>query len=200
MPGIYNPQDRYFKQAKEKGFRARSVFKLEEIQDRFHLIRPGDAVLDLGAAPGSFIQFIQKIVGKDGCAIGLDLTPIKPLPGANLKTYVGDIFDEKLVARISRENNVSQFDVITSDLAPATSGVKFLDAGRSFDLNSRVLEVAKTHLRSGGHLLLKAFPGADHGQLIANARKQFQEVRVAKPAAVRDTSREEYIVCLRKII
>jgi len=198
MPGNYIPQDRYFKKAKEQGYRARSVFKLEEIQNNFHLIRPGGKVLDLGAAPGSFMQFIQKIIGDKGLLVGVDLTPITPFKKTNVKTYVGDIFDESVYQKIAKETGHSVFDVITSDLAPATSGIKFVDAGRSFDLNSRALEVAKTHLKAGGHLLLKAFPGADHAKLIAEAKKLFQKVHVAKPMAVRNTSREEYIVCLRK--
>ena len=198
MPGTYLPQDKYFKKAKEQGYRARSVFKLEELQNKFHLIRPGDKVLDLGAAPGSFMQYIQKIIGKDGLLIGLDLTPIKPFSQPNVKAYVGDIFDEKVYDKIFKEHKVHRFDVVTSDLAPATSGIKFVDAGRSFDLNCQVLKVAEQYLRPGGNLVIKAFPGADHGQLIAKARVLFEKVQIAKPEAVRNTSREEYIVCLRK--
>ncbi len=198
MPGTYLPQDKYFKKAKEQGYRARSVFKLEEIQNKFHLIRPGDKVLDLGAAPGSFMQYIQKIIGKDGLLIGVDLTPIKPFKQPNVKAYAGDIFDERIYDKILTENRVHRFDVVTSDLAPATSGIKFVDAGRSFDLNMQVLNVAEQYLKPGGNLVIKAFPGADHGQLIAKARALFEKVQMTKPQAVRNTSREEYIVCLRK--
>jgi 23S rRNA (uridine2552-2'-O)-methyltransferase len=198
MPGTYLPQDKYFKKAKEQGYRARSVFKLEELQNRHHLIRPGDKVLDLGAAPGSFMQYIQKIIGKDGLIIGLDLTPIKPFSQPNAKAYVADIFDDKVYDKILKENNVRKFDVVTSDLAPATSGIKFVDAGRSFDLNCQVLKVVEKYLRTGGNLVIKAFPGADHGQLIAKARMLFKKVQMAKPEAVRNTSREEYLVGLGK--
>ena len=198
MPGSYLPQDKYFKKAKEQGYRARSVFKLEELQNQYQLIRPGDKVLDLGAAPGSFMQYIQKIIGKDGLVIGLDLTPIKAFSQSNAKAYVGDIFDAKIYDKILEENKVRRFDVVTSDLAPATSGIKFVDAGRSFDLNCQVLKVAEQYLRPGGNLVIKAFPGADHGQLIAKARALFGKVHMAKPLAVRNTSREEYLVGLRK--
>jgi 23S rRNA (uridine2552-2'-O)-methyltransferase len=198
MPGSYLPQDKFFKKAKELGYRARSVFKLEELQNKHHLIRPGDKVLDLGAAPGSFMQYIQKVVGKDGLVIGLDLTPIKAFSQPNAKTYVADIFDDKGYEKILKENNVRKFDVVTSDLAPATSGIKFVDAGRSFDLNCQVLNVAEKYLRTGGNLVIKAFPGADHGQLIAKARMLFNKVQMAKPEAVRNTSREEYLVGLGK--
>ena len=130
--------------------------------------------------------------------MGLDLIPIKPFSQPNVKAYVGDIFDERVYDKILKENKVRRFDVVTSDLAPATSGIKFVDAGRSFDLNCQVLKVAKQYLRSGGNLVIKAFPGADHGQLIAKARALFESVHVAKPEAVRNTSREEYLVGLRK--
>ena len=198
MSGQYQPRDRYFHKAKEQGYRARSVFKLEEIQDRFHLIRPGDKVLDLGAAPGSFMQFILEVIGERGLIIGVDLQPIKSFSDARAKTYVGDIFDEKIYEQIAKDTGRTVFDVVTSDLAPSTSGIKFVDAGRSFDLNSRAIEVARQHLKPNGHLLLKAFPGEDHSKLIAEAKTLFWQVKVAKPAAVRETSREEYIVCLGK--
>lgn len=198
MAGTYQPHDRYFQKAKDQGYRARSVFKLEEIQDRFHLIRPGNKVLDLGAAPGSFLQYIQKVIGPNGLLIGVDLTPIKPLGFSNTKTYVGDVFDDKIYTLIAKENGVHQFDVITSDLAPATSGVKFVDAGRSFDLSCKVLEAGRRYLRTGGNLLIKAFPGVDHAQLIARARELFTKVQIAKPEAVRSSSREEYLVAMGK--
>ena len=192
----YQPQDRFFQKAKDEGYRARSVFKLEEIQKRFHFIKSGDRVLDLGAAPGSFMQFIRKIVGEKGLVIGIDLTSIKPFKQSNIKSYVGDIFDESVYEKIMNENDVSVFDVITSDLAPATTGIKSVDAGRSFQLNEQVLEVAKKHLKPGGHVVIKAFPGADHSQLIALAKKQFKQVKPFKPEAVRKSSREVYLIGL----
>jgi 23S rRNA (uridine2552-2'-O)-methyltransferase len=88
----YNPKDRYFKKAKDEGYRARSVFKLESVQNRFHIIKPGDKVLDLGAAPGSFLQYISRIIGEQGIAIGIDLQEIKPIGLKNVKIFKGDIF------------------------------------------------------------------------------------------------------------
>lgn len=196
MSPLYQPQDRYFKKAKEKGYRARSVFKLEEIQNAFHLIRPGDKVLDLGAAPGSFMQFIGKIVGPRGLVIGIDLQSIKSFNQTNLRSYVGDIFDEKVYEKVLADNSLSVFDVITSDLAPSTMGIKSVDAGRSFQLNEQALKIADRYLKPGGHLLLKAFPGADHSQLLALLKKRFRSVKLVKPQAVRKTSREVYAVGL----
>jgi len=199
MPKVYQPQDRYFKKAKEEGYRARSAFKLEEIQSRLHIIKPGDRVLDLGAAPGSFMQLISKIVGVKGHVFGIDLKPISDIKMANTRGYQGDIFDEKIYAKIITENNLKTFDVITSDLAPSTTGIKSLDAGRSFQLNEQVLKVAEKYLKKGGNVLLKAFPGADQNELLHSVKINYQQVKVFKPEAVRSTSREVYIVGLGKI-
>ena len=196
MTKSYKPQDRFFQKAKDEGYRARSVFKLEEIQKRFHLIKSGDRVLDLGAAPGSFMQYTRKIVGGKGLVIGIDLKPIKPFKQSNMESYVGDIFDESVYKKILKENELSGFDVITSDLAPATTGIKSVDAGRSFQLNEQVLKVADHYLKSGGHVVLKAFPGADHSELIALAKRQFKQVKLFRPKVVRKSSREVYFIGL----
>jgi 23S rRNA (uridine2552-2'-O)-methyltransferase len=198
MPGNYNPQDKYFKKAKAEGYRARSAFKLEEIQSRYHIIKSGSMVLDLGAAPGSFLQYIGKTVGQNGIAIGIDLKPIKSFANPNIKTYEADIFDDLVYKKILNETKISQFDLITSDLAPSTSGIKSLDAGRSFMLNEQVLKVAEKFLRKGGSVLMKAFPGADHSQLLSLTKKQFSNIKIFKPQAVRKTSREIYVLGFNK--
>lgn len=198
MPKPYQPQDKFFKKAKEEGYRARSVFKLDAIQARFHLIKPGNKVLDLGAAPGSFLQLIRKIVGKKGLAVGVDLKPIEKFKEENVITFEGDIFEESVYQEIEKATGVGQFDVITSDLAPATTGIKSVDAGRSFQLNEQVLMVADKHLKKGGHVVMKAFPGADHSQLLTLAKKGFKQVKLFKPEAVRKSSREVYVVGLKK--
>jgi 23S rRNA (uridine2552-2'-O)-methyltransferase len=199
MSKPYQPKDRFFQRAKEKGYRARSVFKLEEIQNRFKLICPGDRVLDLGAAPGSFMQYIRSVVGDNGLVVGVDLKPIKALGKPNVKSYVGDIFDESVYDKIEADLGLSQFDVITSDLAPATTGIKSVDAGKSFQLNEQVLKVAEKHLKKGGNVLLKAFPGADHSDLLELLKKQFKKVQIFKPVAVRKSSREVYLVGLVRV-
>lgn len=195
MKKPYQPQDKFFKKAKEQGYRARSAFKLEAIQKRFHLIKPGDRVLDLGAAPGSFLQLIEKIIGPKGLVVGIDLKPIEYLKKPNIKTIVGDILDENVYQKFS----VDQFDVITSDLAPSTSGIKSVDAGRSFQLNEQVLKVAEKHLKPGGHVVMKAFPGAEHQQLLKKAKGMFKEIKIFKPEAVRKSSREEYVVGIKRM-
>ncbi len=191
----FNVQDQYSKKAREQGYRARSIFKLEEIQDKFKLIKSGDNVLDLGAAPGSFLQYISKIVGENGGAIGIDLQKIESLRLSNVETYVGDIFDDKVYTQI----DIDQFDVITSDLAPKTSGVAFMDGGRSFDLNLKVLEVCEKHLKKGGNAVMKILSGFSEGELVGPAKQMFKQVRKMRPKAIRKSSGESYIVCLKKI-
>ena len=191
----FNLQDKYFQRAKEEGYRARSVFKLEEIQERFKIIRLGDNVLDLGAAPGSFLQYIAKVVGEKGSAVGIDLQEIESFKESNIKTYVGDIFDDNSYSQI----NVDKFDVITSDLAPKTSGVAFMDGGRSLDLNLKVLEVCEKHLKKGGNAIMKILPGFNEGELVSPTKELFKQVKKFRPKAIRKSSGESYIVCLKKI-
>jgi 23S rRNA (uridine2552-2'-O)-methyltransferase len=195
MTNKFTPQDRYFKKAQKEGYRARSVYKLEAIQNKFHILKPGDKVLDLGAAPGSFLQYMSKIIGEKGIAIGIDLQDIKNLNLPNVKTYVGDIFDDAVYEKIG----ISKFDVITSDLAPKTSGVKFLDAGRSLDLSLKVLDVAKGRLKKGGSIVIKILSGFNEGDLIGEAKKLFKTVKISRPDAVRKSSGEKYIICLNKL-
>ncbi|MBN2087730.1 RlmE family RNA methyltransferase [Candidatus Peregrinibacteria bacterium] len=191
----FDTQDKYFQKAKQLGYRARSVFKLEEIQTKFNLIKHGDNVLDLGAAPGSFLQYISKIVGEKGSAVGIDLQKIESFPQPNIKTYVGDIFDDK----VYKEIGIRRFEVITSDLAPKTSGVAFLDGGRSLDLSLKVLDVCDKYLKKGGNALIKILPGFNEGDLVGELKKKFKSVKKCRPKAIRKTSGESYLVCMRFI-
>ena len=195
----FNPQDRYFQKAKQGGYRARSAFKLEGIQQRFRILKAGDRVLDLGAAPGSFLQYISQIIGSKGLVVGVDLKPIKPFKKTNIRTYKGDIFDDELYKKCIQEIDVEKFDVITSDLAPATSGIKSLDAGRSFQLNEQVINIAEKYLKPGGNLVFKAFPGPEHQQLLKKAKTMFKQIKVFKPQAVRKSSCEQYIILITRL-
>ena len=194
----YQPQDIFFRRAKEVGYRARSAFKLEAIEDRYHLLKPGMKVLDLGAAPGSFLQYISRQIGEKGLAVGIDLQKIDDLKLPNVKTYQGDINDEELYNKIVQENGLNQFDLVTSDLAPKTTGIAFVDGGASLDLNLMVLEVANQYLKRGGAVVMKILSGFNEGDLIGEARKQFRLVKKFRPQAIRKTSGESYIICLDK--
>jgi len=194
----YNPQDKFARKAREEGYKARSVYKLEAIQKRFNLLKPGMKVLDLGAAPGSFLQYISQIIGEEGLAIGIDLQKIDDLKLENVKTYQGDIFDKSLLIKIVKENDIQRFNLITSDLAPKTTGIKSVDGNASLELNLQVLEIAKDFLRRGGSLVMKILPGFSEGELIGEARKKFDEVRKYRPQAIRKTSGESYIIALNR--
>lgn len=190
----FNVQDKFFKQAKTQGYRARSAFKLQAIDDRYHLFKPGQKVLDLGAAPGSFLQYIRRQVGEKGIVVGVDLQKITPFGEPNIHTFVGDVFDEKRMGEIMDQLKIKSFDVITSDMAPKTTGIKFVDGGASLDLNLQVLELSQKYLKSGGHVVMKILPGFDEGELMGPTKDLFKQVKKYRPPAVRGSSGESYVV------
>jgi 23S rRNA (uridine2552-2'-O)-methyltransferase len=182
--------DVFHRRAKQQGFVARSVFKLEEIDQKFHLLRRGGSVLDLGCKPGSWLQYAAGIVGADGALVGIDRTPLdKPIPGARL--LVGDVF---AVSTDELRGDLAGFDVVMSDMAPDTSGVRSLDQARSEGLFERALEIAELTLLQGGHFVGKLFQGPDWQRLLKRAREGFGEVRTIKPAGSRKESIEQYVV------
>jgi len=182
--------DVFHRRAKQQGFVARSVFKLEEIDQKHHLLRRGGRVLDLGCKPGSWLQYAGTIVGPDGALVGIDRTPLdKPVPGARL--LVGDVF---AVTPEELRGELDGFDVVLSDMAPDTSGVRSLDQARSEGLFERALEIAELTLAKGGHFVGKLFQGPDWQRLLKRAREGFGEVRTVKPAGSRKESIEQYVV------
>jgi 23S rRNA (uridine2552-2'-O)-methyltransferase len=182
--------DVFHRRAKQQGFAARSVFKLEEIDQKFRLFRRGARVLDLGCKPGSWLQYAAGIVGPDGVLVGIDRTPLdKPIPGANI--VVGNVFEVNINDLCI---GVDGFDVVLSDMAPDTSGVRSLDQARSEGLFERALEIAELTLVKGGHFVGKLFQGPDWQRLLKRAREGFAEVRTIKPAGSRKESIEQYVV------
>lgn len=194
----FNPHDKYFKKAKEEGYRARSAFKLEGIQNRFHLIKSGMKLLDLGAAPGSFVQFAAKQVGEKGVVVGIDLQKMESFKEVNIHTFQGDIFDEARVVEISDSLGIRQFDLITSDLAPKTTGIKSIDGNASLELNLQVLKIAQKYLKKGGGVVMKLLSGFNEGNLIGEVRKHFKQVKKYRPEAIRKSSHESYLIGLGK--
>ncbi|MDD5769561.1 MAG: RlmE family RNA methyltransferase [Candidatus Gracilibacteria bacterium] len=198
--GNFVVQDEYFQKAKKAGYRARSIYKLLEIQQRFGLIKPDFSVIDIGAAPGSFLQAIRNIVSKDNLIVGVDLKEIIPLNYPNVKTIVCDIFDyEKLTNELNKilpENHI--FDIITSDIAPNTTGVFDVDQYASVELNIAICEFSDKFLKKGGDMILKVFVGEDFNDLVMQVKKRFLNMKTYKPMACRDSSHEEYIICLSK--
>lgn len=194
----YNHRDRYFLKAKEEGYHARSVYKLEEIQKRFPLLRRGAAVLDLGAYPGSFAQFTRKIIGEQAPLFLVDLQPVD-IVHARTRVWQGDIFEEDWLTALQHDPLFpGALDVVVSDLAPRTSGIKDLDHGRSVELCERVLEVGDLLLRPGGNILMKIFVGSDYDVFFAEVKKRYMKVKPVKPDATRATSKEVFIVGLGK--
>ena len=193
----YQPRDHYFQKAKDQGLRARSAFKIEEIARRFGIFRKGQAVLDLGAAPGGFLQIILGEVGPRGTVVGVDLAAIRPLGVPNVKTAVLDVlapdFDAALAAL-----HAGPFDVVVSDLAPKTTGVHGTDEARSLRLAGKALEVAARRGRPGGHFIAKLFMGGDFETFRAEVRRLFEEVKVVRPEATRGASVEIYLVGLAR--
>lgn len=199
-PAPYQMHDKYFDMAKKEWYRARSVYKLKEIQEKFELIHPDMNVCDVGAAPGSFIQYIKRNIWESGHIIWIDLKPIDKYSQPNINTIVHSIFDFKTlkpkVEQYIWEGN--QFDLITSDIAPNTTGRKDIDQYASVELNIEILKFADVFLKSGGNLLLKVFKGEDFHDLAQEIQKRYTKFTEYKPAACRDRSFEEYVICYEK--
>jgi 23S rRNA (uridine2552-2'-O)-methyltransferase len=189
----YDPRDRFFEKAKREGLRARSAYKLEEIQRRLRVLRPGARVLDLGAAPGGWCQIAAREVGQRGSVLGIDLEPIPPLPPP-VKTWVADAFAPEFLERLRTEGG-APFDVVLSDLAPCTTGVRGTDEARSIALAGRALALAREVLKPSGALVVKLFMGGEFEAFLKRFKEAFGQVKVVKPeASVARGSKEVYLV------
>lgn len=188
----YDPRDAFYRKAKQEGLRARSAFKIEEIAERANLFRPGMAVLDLGAAPGGWLQIIARYVGAKGVVVGIDLQPIRGM-GANVRTAVLDIYDPQLRERL-RELHDGSYDVITSDMAPKTTGIKATDEARSLDLAEHALRLCGELLVPGGAFVAKVFEGGGFEGYLKQVKAAFSKVKLVRPEATRGRSFEIYVV------
>ena len=181
--------------AKAENYPARSVYKLMEIQKKFKVLKKGDMVLDLGCAPGSWLIYAAKTVGSTGTAHGIDLKEVSvALPG-NAMAHVGDIFQmhENIAAPAGK-----RYDTILSDMAPATTGRKDIDASRSHALCEAALEKALELLGPGGHFVCKIFQGAEFKAFEKAVQQHFKQHRIFKPESCRKSSKEIYIIGLSK--
>ncbi len=183
----------YSQKARRENYRARSVYKLQEIQQRYKIFKKGDRVLDLGCAPGSWSQFAIKSVGLRGYVLGIDTTHTSPLPENNFQHIEADIFTWD-PARL--DPPPAPFDVVLSDMAPTTTGIKITDRERSYQLSLRALELARIALRPGGRLVCKIFQGEDWGSFVKDVKKNFNKTSIFKPKATRKASVETYIIGL----
>jgi 23S rRNA (uridine2552-2'-O)-methyltransferase len=182
--------DPYFKKAKAEGYLARSAYKLKEINDRKRLLGKGARVLDLGCAPGAWLQVAAEIVGPSGVVVGIDLQEVREQIAPNVHTIQGDIYQSTPGALRGRSGEL--FDAVLSDMAPSTSGHG--DHFLSVRLCRRVLEMLPELLKPGGNLAMKVFEGEEYIPLLAETQRLFREARGFKPRASREVSREMYIV------
>ena len=187
--------DHYYRLARSKGYRSRAAFKLLEAVEKFGLIRPGDVVLDLGCAPGSWLQVAREAVGPDGFVLGVDLRPVEPLGYGNVKVLQLDVLSEGALEAI-RSELPEGADVVLSDMAPSLTGVRELDQARQMELAKRALEIALSVLRPGGNTMIKASQGPGLRALLAKARRSFRVARLFKPKASRPESPEVYVIGL----
>lgn len=185
------PADRYTKKAKAEGFAARSVYKLEEIDRRVRLFRPGLRVLDLGAAPGSWTQYVAPKLGSKGKLVAVDLEPLRVTIGANVQALQMDALGD-----LSVLDPYGPFDVVISDMAPHTTGIPFADAARSEELVDRVLDVCERLLLPKGAMVAKIFRGEGFEVIRARMRGIFSDIRIIKPEASRRESVECFLIGL----
>jgi len=194
MPKPYNPNDKWARRAAEEGYRARSVYKLMELDVRGKLLRAGMTVLDVGAAPGSWLQYTSERVGPHGRVVGLDLKSIDFIAD-NVQTFVCDLTDAVAVENALQTAGITKVDLLLSDIAPNTSGIKDRDQWLSIELSRAVAAVAKAHMKPQGTLVMKVFQGRDFDQFLAELKFTFREAKSRTVQATRDSSKEVYIVC-----
>lgn len=187
----------YYRKAKEERYRSRATYKLKQLNKRFGLIKKDDRVLDLGAAPGGWMQVSREIVGDNGFVLGVDLEEIKPFEYENMKSIQGDFTAEEVLEEI--KNLMPEADVIISDASPGISGVWTIDHLRSVELCERALEIAEETLKPKGNMLLKIFQGEETRRFFERVAKSFSRVKMTKPEASRGESAEMYIVAKGKV-
>jgi 23S rRNA (uridine2552-2'-O)-methyltransferase len=189
-------RDYYYKKAKAEQYRSRATYKLSQTAIKYDFINKGDVIVDLGAAPGGWIQAARKIVGKTGFVLGVDLKPIAPFPQEYIRTIVADFTEpealEQILTFLPREP-----DVVISDAAPNISGVWDVDHARQIDLANQALQLALELLRPRGNFFVKVFEGDLLNDFIKTTKKHFEAVKIIKPKASRQKSSEMYLLAMK---
>lgn len=191
-----NPwEDHYSQKARKDHFPARSVFKLQEIQQKVNLIQKGNSVLDLGCSPGSWLMLAATLTGPAGSVVGIDVKPVTVTLPSHARVFIADMLalPDEISEAIGRD-----FHVVISDMAPSTTGNKSVDATRSFDLCQAALSIAQNRLLPGGSFVCKIFQGEDSEAFILRTKSLFSKHRIFKPQSSRKASREIYIIGLNK--
>lgn len=189
-------RDPYVKLAKQQGMRSRAAFKLQEFQQKYRCAKPGDTVIDLGAAPGSWSALLAEWVGVQGKVIALDLLPIAALPGVTC--IQGDFSEDAVLSQLVAHLNQRAIHLVTSDIAPNMSGIKSADQARAMYLAELVLEFTQQYLSVGGNFLIKLFQGQGFDNYLTAVRPLFKKIVLHKPEASRDRSTEVYLLALYK--
>lgn len=190
-------KDYFYRRAKEEQLRSRAAYKLLEVVEKYHLIRPGDIVVDLGAAPGGWMQAALKAAGEKGFVLGVDVRTVDPLEAENNRSIILDI-EEPHAVEIIQDFLPRKADVVISDVSPNISGVWEVDHSRQIDLARCSLEIATCVLKSGGNFFVKVFQGDLLDDYVSDMRGRFGFVRLVKPAASRKKSSELFVLGLRK--
>ncbi len=191
--GNFKVKDHYFDKAKKENYLARSIYKLEEIDEKYKVLKPGMQVVDLGYYPGSWTQYTSKIIGDKGLVIGIDIQEVnKKLSGVNnIRIYQKDIFDIHDLTQLGIE---SQFDVVLSDMAPSTTGMKSLDQDRSLNLVESVFELLPRFLKKGGNFVIKVFDSQHAQNYLKEQKNLFNEFHYLKPKSTRSVSKEFFVI------
>ncbi|MEM2105196.1 MAG: RlmE family RNA methyltransferase [Candidatus Bathyarchaeia archaeon] len=189
-------RDYYYKKAKEELYRSRAAYKLLQAVEKYRFMKKGDFVVDLGAAPGGWLQAARKVVGKKGFVLGVDLKRVEPLPEDNVRTIISDITEQETVEQILSMLS-RKADVVISDASPNISGVWEVDHARQIDLAQHALEIAIKTLKPSGNFFVKVFQGDMLDDFIKKVSGHFEVVRVIKPKASRAKSSEMFILGLR---
>lgn len=188
-------KDQFHRLAKRKGFRSRASFKLLQVAKRYRFIRGGDRVLDLGAAPGGWLQASRQLVGESGFVMGVDIQPIAPLKFENVTIMVADITSEAISDELKTRLS-GKFDVIVADLSPNVTGVWEVDHARQTELARCALRIARTMLKPTGNMLVKVFQGSELKDFQNDMKSSFRVLRIVKPSASRPKSAELYFLGL----
>jgi 23S rRNA (uridine2552-2'-O)-methyltransferase len=189
---VYERKDAFYKKAKREGYRARSAYKLMELNREFRVLRPGMRVVDLGSWPGGWVQVAAELVGPTGKVVGIDLVALEPFSLTQVTLLQGDATDPAQQERIHAALG-GPADVVLSDMAPKLTGIKEVDEARSLELCRAACHCAQTLLRLGGGLLLKVFMGSEHKALLSELRSVFTLVKTTKPESSRKGSAETYV-------
>ena len=193
----YNPKDYYYRKAKQENFAARSVFKLEEIDKKYHLFKTNQMVLDLGAAPGSWSQYSSQKIGAGGRVLGVDLSPIT-VSLKNATFIQADLRDLNLEELFLQQGFTPPFDLVLSDMAPKTTGIRLTDQTRSMELCELALDVARRFLKPNGHFVCKLFHSDDFTKLRDEIKKSFDKFEALRPESTRKISKEIFLIGIKK--